>query len=197
MWPSSQTMSGLLQFALSVISLVAARLYDHWRRLHAQVRKHTHAASVQLRVRSAHNAPPARHKRTAAIHSRTTLGERAADGLAASVGSWRFIVAQSIFILVWIILNTVAFITHWDPYPWILLNLCMSTQAMYTGPIVMLSQNRQAAKDRIRDDQEAREVDLMTKQLKLLETINRQQLEILKALHQRPPEPPTQPSSRS
>ena len=197
MWPPSQTMSGLLQFALSLISLVAARLYDHWRRLHVQVRKRTHAASVQLRVRSAHNAPPARHKRTAAIHSRATLGERAADAVASGMGSWRFIIAQTLLVAFWIGFNAWLLMRPFDPYPFILLNLAFSTQAAYAAPILQMASNRQAAKDRLRDDQEAREVDLMTKQLKLLETINRQQLEILKALHQRPPEPPTQPSSRS
>ena len=186
MWPSSQTLSGLLQFALSIVSLVAARLYDHWRRLHTHVRKHAHAASTHLRVRSAHNAPPAKHRRTAAIHTRATLGERAADAVASGMGSWRFIIAQSAFVLVWIVVNVVAVTLRWDPYPFILLNLAFSTQAAYAAPILQMASNRQAAKDRLRDDLEAKEVDVMTRQLKLLETINRQQLEILKALHQRP-----------
>ena len=184
MWPPSQTMSGLLQFALSIISLIAARLYDHWRRLHSRVRKRAHAVSSQLRVRSAHNAPPAKHKRTSAIHSHATLGERAADAVASGMGSWRFIIAQSAFVAAWIVVNVVAVAFRWDPYPFILLNLAFSTQAAYAAPILQMASNRAAAKDRLRDDLEAREVDVMTKQLKLLETINRQQLEILKALHQ-------------
>lgn len=145
-----------------------------------------------LHVRSAYTAPTGRqrrntHRRTASIHQPMTLGERAADGLAAFAGSWRFIIGQTLFIIAWIILNSVAAIQHWDPYPWILLNLCMSTQAMYTGPIVMLSQNRQAAKDRVRDDHEAQEVDLLSRQMRLLEQINRQQLDILQAVHARIP----------
>lgn len=116
------------------------------------------------------------------LHAPGTLGERASDRLASLVGSWKFILGQTGFICVWIVLNTVAFVYHWDPYPWILLNLCMSTQAMYTGPIVMLSQNRQAQKDRARDDLEATEVDEIHEGLELLKQINQQQLEILQKL---------------
>ena len=116
------------------------------------------------------------------LHQPSTLGERAADRLASFAGSWKFIIGQTCFIILWIILNSVAFVNHWDPYPWILLNLCMSTQAMYTGPIVMLSQNRQAQKDRVRDDLEAEEVQDIHEGLELLKTINTQQLEILEEL---------------
>jgi uncharacterized membrane protein len=82
-----------------------------------------------------------------------TLGERVADGVAASVGSWPFIIVQSILLAVWIIANGLL-IGDWlggrpfDPYPFILLNLVLSFQAAYTGPVVMMSQNRQTAKDR-------------------------------------------------
>lgn len=187
MWPTQ--IDGLLQFSAALISLAASWIIGRVQDAHAAARKHAETINRHLRVRSPHNAPKARHKRTAAIHQPTTVGERAADALAAFAGSWKFIIGQSLFIVVWIILNTVAWIGHWDPYPWILLNLCMSTQAMYTGPIVLLSTNRQAAKDRLRDDTEAKEVDMMSKQLKLLEQINRQQLDILKALHERPASP--------
>ena len=84
---------------------------------------------------------------------RRTLGERVADVVAATVGSWPFIVTQSILLAAWIVLNAVA-IGGWsagkpfDPYPFILLNLVLSFQAAYTGPGVMMSQNRQTAKDR-------------------------------------------------
>ncbi len=73
-----------------------------------------------------------------------TRGERVADRLAAWVGSWKFIVTQTVILLVWIILNITAWINHWDPYPFILLNLAFSFQAAYTAPILMISQNRQA-----------------------------------------------------
>ena len=79
----------------------------------------------------------------------STLGQRASDRVAAIVGSWPFILIQSGLLLVWVILNVVALVYHWDPYPFILMNLVLSLQAAFTAPIIMMSQNRQAEKDRI------------------------------------------------
>jgi len=78
-----------------------------------------------------------------------TLGQRASDRVANIVGSWPFIIIQSILLTVWVILNVAAVIRHWDPYPFILMNLVLSMQAAYTAPIIMMSQNRQAARDRL------------------------------------------------
>ncbi len=80
---------------------------------------------------------------------RLTLGQRVADRVAATVGSWPFIITQSIILAAWLVLNSLAFINHWDPYPFILLNLMLSFQAAYAAPFVMMSQNRQAEKDRL------------------------------------------------
>jgi len=77
-----------------------------------------------------------------------SLGEHAADKIAGIVGSWRFIIVQSAALVLWLILNTVAWIQHWDPYPFILLNLALSFQAAFTAPIIMMAQNRQADIDR-------------------------------------------------
>ena len=77
-----------------------------------------------------------------------TPGAVLADWVAQTVGSWRFIVLQSIVLAVWIILNVLAFVQHWDPYPFILLNLILSFQAAYAAPIIMMSQNRQSEIDR-------------------------------------------------
>jgi uncharacterized membrane protein len=82
-----------------------------------------------------------------------SAGERVADGMAARVGSWPFIVTQSTLLAAWILYNGYVAVRllsgkPFDPYPFILLNLALSFQAAYTGPIVMMSQNRQAAKDR-------------------------------------------------
>ncbi len=77
-----------------------------------------------------------------------TLGDRISDHVAMTVGSWRFIIIQSVLLSIWIVLNATAFIFHWDPYPFILLNLILSFQAAYTAPIIMMSQNRQAEVDR-------------------------------------------------
>ena len=77
------------------------------------------------------------------------LGQRIADGVAATMGSWRFIIFLSCILAVWLILNSIAWINHWDTYPFILLNLALSFEAAYAAPIIMMSQNRQAAKDRL------------------------------------------------
>ena len=77
-----------------------------------------------------------------------TAGQRIADTVAATMGSWRFIIIQSAILLVWIVLNVTAFIQQWDPYPFILLNLALSFQAAYAAPFIMMSQNRQQDIDR-------------------------------------------------
>lgn len=77
-----------------------------------------------------------------------TFGQKVADNLAVGMGSWKFIISQTVFVFLWIILNLVAYVNHWDPYPFILLNLLFSTQAAYAAPIIMMSQNRQAERDR-------------------------------------------------
>jgi len=63
-----------------------------------------------------------------------TRGQRIADVVAATMGSWNFIIIQSIILLIWIILNVTAFMEQWDPYPFILLNLALSFQAAYARP---------------------------------------------------------------
>ncbi|TSD87047.1 DUF1003 domain-containing protein [Mycobacterium sp. KBS0706] len=88
-----------------------------------------------------------RHHR-AKHHGDLSFGQRLADGVAATVGSWRFIIVQSGLLALWIVLNVVGWIQAWDPYPFILLNLALSFQAAYTAPILMMSQNRQAEIDR-------------------------------------------------
>ena len=78
-----------------------------------------------------------------------SFGSRVADKVASGMGSWRFIIIQTIIVFIWMVLNFVAFISHWDPYPFILLNLLFSTQAAYAAPIIMMAQNRQNERDRI------------------------------------------------
>jgi uncharacterized membrane protein len=77
-----------------------------------------------------------------------TVGQKIADVVASTMGSWRFIIIQSIILLVWIALNVTAFVQQWDPYPFILLNLALSFQAAYAAPFIMMSQNRQQDIDR-------------------------------------------------
>ena len=78
---------------------------------------------------------------TEAVENQLTIGQRIADTVAATMGSWRFIIIQSVLLLVWIMLNVTAYIQQWDPYPFILLNLALSFQAAYAAPFIMMSQN--------------------------------------------------------
>jgi uncharacterized membrane protein len=78
-----------------------------------------------------------------------SLGQKIADKLATGMGSWRFIIIQSFIVLAWIVINLIGYFNHWDPYPFILLNLLFSTQAAYAAPIIMMSQNRQNERDRL------------------------------------------------
>jgi uncharacterized membrane protein len=73
-----------------------------------------------------------------------SFGERMADKFAAVVGSWTFLIAQTVVLAIWIVLNVIAWAYKWDPYPFILLNLMLSFQAAYATPIIIMSQNRQA-----------------------------------------------------
>ncbi|MBI2260579.1 MAG: DUF1003 domain-containing protein [Caulobacterales bacterium] len=73
---------------------------------------------------------------------------RVADAIARALGSWTFILIQTSVLLVWVAINITAFLARWDPYPFILLNLALSFQAAYSAPLIMMSQNRQAAADR-------------------------------------------------
>jgi uncharacterized membrane protein len=78
-----------------------------------------------------------------------SFGSHLADSVAKGMGSWRFIIIQTILVVLWMGLNLVGFVYHWDVYPFILLNLVFSTQAAYAAPIIMMSQNRQNDRDRV------------------------------------------------
>ncbi len=95
-----------------------------------------------------HIHPPVRNINEI-FEAQKTYGQKAADKVASAVGSWKFIIIQSLLLTVWVILNVTAYINHWDPYPFILMNLFLSLQAAYTAPIIMMSQNRQAERDRL------------------------------------------------
>ncbi len=116
-----------------------------------------------------------------------TLGERVADAVTAGVGSWPFIVTQSILLGVWIVANGLI-IARWlggkpfDPYPFILLNLVLSFQAAYTGPVVMMSQNRQSAKDRDAAEHDYRVNEEALERLRQLERSQQEMLDRLREL---------------
>ena len=119
-----------------------------------------------------------------------TLGERVSDGVAALVGSWRFIIVQSVLLAIWMTVNVIGAVEHWDPYPFILLNLVLSFQAAYTAPIIMMSQNRQSQIDRdaAQHDYDINakaelEIELLHQKLDLLrETEIAQLIEIIRGL---------------
>jgi CRP/FNR family transcriptional regulator, cyclic AMP receptor protein len=120
------------------------------------LRTHTHAAidvMVELGGRLRDNDAILRRMVSRNVNEveeeRLTLGQRIADNVADTIGSWPFIITQSIILIIWIVLNVTAWINQWDPYPFILLNLMLSFQAAYAGPVIMMSQNRQSAKDRL------------------------------------------------
>jgi len=83
-------------------------------------------------------------------HSETlTFGQRLADQVAKGIGSWGFLICQTVFSIAWFVLNIIGLIRHWDPYPFILLSLLFSAQAAYAAPVIMMSQNRQNERYRI------------------------------------------------
>jgi len=117
------------------------------------------------------------------FHDEATLGEKVADRVSSGIGSWWFLGIQSVLIVIWLGLNVWAFVHHWDPYPFILLNLMFTIQAAYTGPVLLLSGNRQAQKDRLRLEHTAEVSELAEKAtLQILEEIARNTEATLKVL---------------
>ena len=105
-----------------------------------------------------------------------SFGQRLADSVANGKGSWKFIIIQTILVVLWMILNFVGFMYHWDVYPFILLNLLFSTQAAYAAPIIMMAQNRQSERDRHQADQDYKtnveaklEIEQLTMRLNTIE----------------------------
>ena len=119
-------------------------------------------------------------------------GQRIADGLTARVGSWPFIIVQSTLLGLWILYNGYVALRlvgghPFDPYPFILLNLALSFQAAYTGPIVMMSQNRQSSKDR---DMAEHDYEVNQRSFDHLVWQNEQIIRMLGALKVDPSSPP-------
>lgn len=105
-----------------------------------------------------------------------TFGQKAADLLTSSMGSWTFLIFFMFFLLLWIGANIYAWMESWDPYPFILLNLVLSCLAAIQAPIILMSQNRQSQKDRLRAEYDyqvnrkaEREIEEIKKQLDRIE----------------------------
>ena len=105
-----------------------------------------------------------------------TVGERIADRVTGFLGSWRFIIIQSVIVLIWIVGN-VYLLFHFDPYPFILLNLAFSTQAAYAAPLILLAGNRAAIRDRMTLEHASEEADFEEVQNEQLLRGNREILE--------------------
>jgi uncharacterized membrane protein len=117
---------------------------------------------------------PEEHKHPVNVlhHDQATFGEMLADKISAGIGSWTFLIVQTCAVICWLTLNIIGFMRHWDPFPFILLNLLFSVQAAYTGPVLLLAGNRQAQKDRLTLEHAAYEAD----------KADEQNVEILKAI---------------
>ena len=106
-------------------------------------------SSVRFPTPFRHEHPPVRNVNEV-FEEELSLAQRASDVVAKTVGSWKFIIIQSFLLSIWVVVNVVAIVQQWDPYPFILMNLVLSLQAAYTAPIIMMSQNRQESRDRLR-----------------------------------------------
>ena len=113
--------------------------------------------------------PPSLHPVNRKMTDEAPTGARIADDVTAFLGSWTFIVIQTVVVLIWIVGNVVL-LFHFDPFPFILLNLAFSTQAAYAAPLILLAGNRSALRDRLTLEHAAAEADIEEKQnVELLE----------------------------
>lgn len=117
-----------------------------------------------------------RHPVNVAMDVEAPLGARIADRVTGFLGSWHFLAIQSFLVLVWIVGNVVL-LFHFDPYPFILLNLAFSTQAAYAAPFILLAGNRASQRDRLTLEHAASQTDVEESQNEELLTGNRQILE--------------------
>ena len=99
-----------------------------------------------------------RHPVNVKLVTQAPFGARIADAITGFMGSWKFIVLQTVVVLMWITANVIVLL-HFDPYPFILLNLAFSTQAAYAAPLILLAGNRAAVRDRLTLEHAAQEAD--------------------------------------
>jgi uncharacterized membrane protein len=125
-----------------------------------------------------------RHPVNHALYDGAPLGARVADAVTGFLGSWRFLGIQTVIVALWIAGNVVL-LFHFDPYPFILLNLAFSTQAAYAAPLILLAGNRAALRDRLTLEHAASEADLEERQNDELLRGNREILERIERLEQR------------
>jgi uncharacterized membrane protein len=136
------------------------------------------ALDLESHVASLLHRRAARNLNDLQAQERRSPGQRMADSFAKGVGSWRFISIFLVLLVVWMVINVVAGLRHWDPYPFILLNLVLSCVAAVQAPIILMSQNREETRDRTRAEADYA-VDLKAEVL--LEHLT-QEIEALKSI---------------
>lgn len=125
------------------------------------------------------------HPVNRALIDEAPLGARFADMITGFMGSWKFIVVQTIIVGVWLVANIIMLTQPFDPYPFILMNLAFSMQAAYAAPLILLASNRSAIRDRMTLEHAASEADIEEKQNERLLSGNTQILQGVAALEQR------------
>jgi len=108
--------------------------------------------------------PASRHPVNKEIFDEAPMGARIADKVTGFLGSWRFLILQTVLVALWLVGNAYLLSKPFDPYPFILLNLAFSTQAAYAAPLILLAGNRAAQRDRLTLEHAADETDLAEKQ---------------------------------
>ncbi|HEY8772512.1 MAG TPA: DUF1003 domain-containing protein [Candidatus Limnocylindria bacterium] len=136
-----------------------------------------------LRRRSAR--PASHHPVNREMFDEAPMGARIADGVTGFLGSWRFLILQTILVAVWLTANAYLLSRPFDPYPFILLNLAFSTQAAYAAPLILLAGNRSAQRDRLTLEHAADETDVAEKQNERLLGGNTEILKHVEALEER------------
>jgi uncharacterized membrane protein len=131
--------------------------------------------------------PRGRHKHPVNVimHDQASAGERIADRVTSFMGSWNFIIIQTILVFLWVGGNIILLTRPFDPYPFILLNLAFSTQAAYAAPLILLASNRQALRDRLTLEHAASEADIEEEQNERLLTGNTELLQRVEGLEKR------------
>jgi uncharacterized membrane protein len=133
------------------------------------------------------NLTPHRHRHpvNVANYDQATRGQRIADRVTGFMGSWPFIIVQTVIVAIWLSGNLYLLSRPFDPFPFILLNLAFSTQAAYAAPLILLAGNRQALRDRMTLEHAAAEGDIEEKQNDELLRGNREILERVERLEER------------
>ena len=161
-------------------ALIRDNLFDYIQKVHPSITRHDYSCVDDLRILNAHYYEEVLVKEKGVLtalerevidslrqqelitensniqyEEQITLGDRLADKIARFGGSWYFLGSFAFILLVWMAINTIALIKQeFDPYPFILLNLVLSCLAAIQAPIILMSQNRQAARDRVKTDQD-------------------------------------------